>query len=411
MALIKTISESSINALRSGQTIRDDKLKGFCARYRSKFITYFVHTRINGRMTFFKIGYHGSPWKPHEARTRAAEILRDISLGIDPRAIINDPDNALSFEEIFERFIAAKQGHVVPRTIENYRQLARTHIIPYFKNRPMNSLSRADIIAFHTSIRHVPRAANHALVLLSGVFTWAQIEGLRKNLPNPCMKIKKYKSNHRARFLTIDDLRRLADALRWALSAAEATPTQVAAILAIMFTGARRNEIFSLKRSYVDRHRMIAHLPKSKTGRKVIPLNPHAMAILDGLPEVPGNPYYFVGRFEGTCITDIKRPWDKIRKRANLDKFRIHDLRHSFASFAADGGASALAVGEVLGHGSIETTKIYLHLFNNRARETSTTAASAIHAALTSAHADAASASHSGPQDRTSPLNDGLSPS
>jgi integrase len=52
------------------------------------------------------------------------------------------------------------------------------------------------------------------------------------------------------------------------------------------------------------------------------------------------NPYVIYGTIEGAYLTDMQKPWRRIRKRAGLQDVRIHDLRHSFASYAVSQGMS-----------------------------------------------------------------------
>jgi site-specific recombinase XerD len=54
--------------------------------------------------------------------------------------------------------------------------------------------------------------------------------------------------------------------------------------------------------------------------------------------------------------------WDSARKRAGLAHVRIHDLRHSFASFLVNSGRSLYEVQRLLGHAHIKTTQRYAHL-------------------------------------------------
>ena len=60
--------------------------------------------------------------------------------------------------------------------------------------------------------------------------------------------------------------------------------------------------------------------------------------------------------------TDLKRPWTMITRQAGLEGLRIHDLRHSFASFGAGGGMGLPIVGKLLGHANATTTARYAHL-------------------------------------------------
>lgn len=61
-------------------------------------------------------------------------------------------------------------------------------------------------------------------------------------------------------------------------------------------------------------------------------------------------------------LTDLQRPWRRIRKKAELEGLRIHDLRHSFASFGLAGGLSLAEIGKLLGQSQVQTTARYAHL-------------------------------------------------
>lgn len=61
-------------------------------------------------------------------------------------------------------------------------------------------------------------------------------------------------------------------------------------------------------------------------------------------------------------LTDLQKPWRRVRKAAGIDDVRIHDLRHTFASEAVMGGESLPMVGKILGHTQPQTTARYAHL-------------------------------------------------
>ncbi len=99
-----------------------------------------------------------------------------------------------------------------------------------------------------------------------------------------------------------------------------------------------------------------------ENGAKTIPLNGPALEVLAGAQRVDGNPYVIVGAAEGSHLTDLQKPWRRVRKAAGLDDVRIHDLRHTFASEAVMGGESLPMVGKILGHAQTQTTARYAHL-------------------------------------------------
>ena len=117
-----------------------------------------------------------------------------------------------------------------------------------------------------------------------------------------------------------------------------------------------------------------ARLPDAKTGGRVVPLGPEARAVLSAIPRDDDNPWVIAGRLPGSHLTDLQRPWRRIRKQAGLEDVRIHDLRHSFASRALALGESLTMIGKLLGHTQVQTTARYAHL----ARDSIQTAAARI---------------------------------
>jgi hypothetical protein len=114
---------------------------------------------------------------------------------------------------------------------------------------------------------------------------------------------------------------------------------------------------------YIDWERRTLLVPISKTGKpRVIALNGQAMALLRSIPRVDGNPYIFPSPITGRPCPSLHFPWTRIKQRAILDDLRLHDLRHSFASFLVNEGVSLYVVQGLLGHTQPRTTQRYAHL-------------------------------------------------
>ena len=129
-----------------------------------------------------------------------------------------------------------------------------------------------------------------------------------------------------------------------------------------MYTGCRRGEIMSLKWEEVDFADRCLRLNDSKTGKRTIPLNESAIKVLQNIQKQVDNPYVCCGTKSGTHLSDLQSTWQSIRKQAGIPDVRIHDLRHSFASFMIKSGLSIFEVSKLLGHSSINTTMRYAHL-------------------------------------------------
>jgi integrase len=89
--------------------------------------------------------------------------------------------------------------------------------------------------------------------------------------------------------------------------------------------------------------RGLLFLADSKTGRKTVILNAPAMAVLADLDRM--GTHVVPGDDPGKPRADLKRPWEAVAKRAGLSGVRLHDLRHTYASFGAGGGLGLPIIG------------------------------------------------------------------
>jgi integrase len=154
---------------------------------------------------------------------------------------------------------------------------------------------------------------------------------------------------------------RLATALAGAERSGTETSSSIAAVRLLIFTGCRLSEILALRWEHVDlRHRSL-RLPDSKTGAKVIHLNGGAVEVLQLLAR-GASPWVLPGAKDGAHLVNLQKPWRRIRRNAELQDMRIHDLRHSFASVAAGLGEGLHMIGKLLGHSQAQTTHRYAHL-------------------------------------------------
>ena len=205
------------------------------------------------------------------------------------------------------------------------------------------------------------------------MFSLAEVWGWRPDGSNPCRHVKRYKEHKRERFLSPEETERLGQVLR---EAEEEMPSAVAAFRLLLLTGCRMSEIRDLRWDYVKND--CIELPDTKTGGRVVPLGPEARAVLSSIPREGGSPWVIKGRLPGSHLTDLQRPWRRIRKRAGLEDVRIHDLRHSYASIALMHGETVLTIGRLLGHDHPGTTLKYTNFADAAAREAVDTVSSVL---------------------------------
>ena len=348
----------------------DGELTGFGLRVRrSGRKSYVVQTRIAGKLCWFTIGPHG-PLNPDQARARALEILASAKNGIDPRDADARREAEPSMADLGRRFLEEYVPvHCKPSTREEYRRSVRLFVDPVIGELRVPEVQRKDIAALHHGLRDKPYQANRTLGVLSKMFSLAEVWGWRPDGSNPCRHVKRYKEHKRERFLSPEETERLGQVLR---EVEEEMPSAVAAFRLLLLTGCRMSEIRDLRWDYVKGD--CIELPDAKTGGRVVPLGPEARAVLSAIPRDEDNPWVIAGRLPGSHLTDLQRPWRRIRKQAGLEDVRIHDLRHSFASRALALGESLTMIGKLLGHTQVQTTARYAHL----ARDSIQTAAARI---------------------------------
>ncbi len=352
------ITKTVVERLQTGDCVWDTELKGFGARRQKTTASYFLKTRIRGRQKWITIGQH-NPYTPDTARKQA------MAYKLDPTAIEQKKQEYPSLNEVTERFKLTHYPKIKPRTRKDYTSLLDKQILPTLGKLEIAEITRADVTKFHHKFAHTPRRANMALAVVSVIMSWAEEFGFREQNSNPCKGIKKFSESKRERYLSKEELGRLGKALNEAESTGKISVYAAAAIRLLILTGARRSEILTLKWEYIDHEKQVIRLPDSKTGPKTINLNEPTLQVLQSIPRQAGNPYVIVGKIHGQPMVNIFKPWDLVRKVAGVGDLRIHDIRHSFASIAAQSGASLLHIGKLLGHKKATTTERYAHISND----------------------------------------------
>lgn len=384
------IGKRTVDALKVAKTeyvTWDSEIPGFGVRVRpSGRKTYIVQYRAGiGRKSPSRKLTLGAVGKltPEEARVLARKAVGAVAHGSDPAAIRAKERKGLTVAELVQIFLT---DHVRAKrrigTVNHYRDILERIIVPALGSIKADRLQRSDVAKLHLQWRHTPYQANRIVAVVSSMYSFAGKRELMPDAVNPARRIEKYRERGRERFLSSEELVRLGAAIRkaeaegiaWDVDEAKPTskhvpkhkrrtvigPHTAAAIRLLLFTGCRLREILHLKWRHVDFDRGLLLLPESKTGSKTVVLNGPALAVLTGLDRI--GEFVVAGDYPNEPRTDLKRPWAMVKREAQLDGLRIHDLRHSFASFGAGGGLGLPIIGKLLGHANAVTTARYAHL-------------------------------------------------
>ncbi len=368
------INTNTVEALNPGEAISDTHLPGYYVRCQKEARIYFIRKYALGHRHFVNIGEHGKLGLTEKrARDQAQKIIVEIKQGGDPTQERNSLKQMPTLSAYADEYLDGYGLTLKPSTLQDYRNCFNRYIRPLsIANSKLDRITRQDIAQLHRSKSKHKRTANKLLQILSSMYGEAQRAGIVPSEFNPTKGIKHYKIDARQRFLSQDELMNLGQALSEAEDHGSENLYAIAAIRLLIYTGARLNEILTLRWEWIDLERGYLHLPDSKTGQKVIHLSPPAQDLLSNLPKVKGNPFVIVGDREGSHWVNLRKPWERIKTKAcnepttlpdgSRQHVRLHDLRHNFASLAASGGASLLMIGTLLGHRQISTTARYAHL-------------------------------------------------
>lgn len=207
---------------------------------------------------------------------------------------------------------------------------------------------------------------NRYRALISSIFTIGVRVG--RVSVNPCLRVKRYKENDsRVRFLQRDEEEKLRATLKVYY------PDRIPEFELAMYTGMRRGEQYTLKWSDVttstkwdeDKKRDVTRViltVRGKTGRRHIVANTSAQRALEMLKAKRTQSAYVCPSTKSDTQRDWRRWFERAVKRAEIENFHWHDLRHTFASILVMRGADLKTVQDLLGHKNITMTMKYAHL-------------------------------------------------
>jgi integrase len=241
------------------------------------------------------------------------------------------------------------------------KSLIKNHIMPNFGSFYMDELAKKDIISFINQhlLTHKPGSVNRVIILLRYIYNLSirwETDGILKN-PTAGIPLLE-ENNKKERFLTSDEAHQLISELKKSES-----PMLQYIVPMLILTGARKNEVLQAQWQDFNLITSVWRIPISKSGKaRHVPISDGVRLLLSTIPRVDDCPWTFANPKTGKPLVSFFSSWNKVRKAVGLADVRIHDLRHTFASFLVNNGRSIYEVQRILGHTQIKTTERYAHL-------------------------------------------------
>ena len=342
---------------------------------------FYVDVLPSGRMTY-RVRYWQNSKKCLQsignARTMTVEQARSLAHAavqeIKQKSVVTKISTGLTGHTLnsflVEKYLPYVQSY--KRSWKSDVSMIKTHIAPNLGRLVMCKVSAFDITYFIETMKHknlAPGTINRALVLLRYAYKLAQRwqePGVNLNV---WLCIKQLKVDNRIeRYLTPEQSANLLHHVKDSLN-----PQLVFIVAFLIYTGARKREVLEAKWSDINFDQGSWKISKNKSNKvRYVPLSEGALETLSAVRDkstcqhsslrVNQNDFIFANPSTGKPFSSFFYSWDKARTQAGMADLRVHDLRHSFASFLVNAGRSIYEVKELLGHADIKTTSRYAHL-------------------------------------------------
>jgi integrase len=349
----------------------NDYVAGFGIRLTAGGARVYIlnYRTTSGRDGRLKIGPVGE-YSAEAARRVAREQMAAIRLGADPAREVRELRQADDVNELCDRFITEHVERKRPATAIEYKGIIDKYVRPALGTKKVADVNPPDIDKLHRKIsEHAPYRANRCVAVLSKMFNLAVRWRLRGD--NPVKGVEKNAESSRKRYLTPEELKRLAAALKAYRDQRMANYFRL-----LLLCGSRAGETLMAQFSEFDLRAGTWTKPSAHTMQKtehVVPLSIPALQLLEGMYRQAKDK---TGRlFPGATLDQRQDAWTAICKAASIENLRAHDLRHSFASAVINSGQRLEVVGALLGHTQAQTTHRYAHLYDDVTRAATNRAA------------------------------------
>jgi len=330
--------------------------------------TWYFRKKVRGK--WIKKGLSTSVT---EARRLRDEYLKEIVVYGDIQKPQVSQDEGLLFGEVAKEWIEIKAREIKSSTLRDYRSSMNYHILPRLGNLPIKDIGYLEIKRLTATLSCSGKRLKNVMVPMREVFKFAQLAGFIDKNPmslvaNP--KVEKPDIHP----LSMEEIRLFLE---------NVSPKHRNFFTTAFFTGMRFGEMAALKWKNVDFKRGIIKVretrvrgeegrPKTKKSvRDLTMLPPVIEAMRDQRKYTMGkSQYVFLNQYHRPLLPDStnQHVWKPALKKAGLEKRRLYETRHTFATLMLDAGELPGWVQQMMGHETLQMIhdRYYLYIKNYR---------------------------------------------
>lgn len=324
--------------------------------------TFSRYGRVHGRPERIRIGAFPA-WSIQNARIKCQALTGDIARGMNPAEDTRQKRSAKTLADAWDWYF---ENHSKPHKRSWKKDLARwdNHLKGY-GHVPLRLVTHEMVNQWHQKIGvKAPQQANLVVAMLQSIFRCAI-----KNqwvTASPCAGITRFKGAKHTRYLRAEEMATFFEKLD------NLKPNAKACVLLCLMTGARRSNVCAMTWSEIDFEEQRWTIPaeKSKNKRTLhIPLSSDAIEVLMSR-RANGSSWVFPSTHSVSGhMTEVKKFWAKLLADTGLEYLRMHDLRHTVASWQANRGVSMRIIQDSLAQSTSRSTERYAHLSQDPVRE------------------------------------------
>jgi integrase len=376
-------SPPPVPAGKNRQELCDTSLPGFIfvqSASNHEWGTFTLRYKTGGKTAYITIGRSCVMSLP-DARQKAKQLKAEIQLGADPQAAARERRKGITLDT----FMSDHYFPHIRRHLRSHRYLEdiyRLRISERFGKLKLDQIRKGEVQKFLNDLKDSDLSAascdHHAKLLRQALNVAVQWDFLTENSLKGIRLFNE--DNQVERYLDGEELQRLLTVLK-----KDKNKVVGDIVLFLLSTGARKDEVLNAMHSQFDRGNCRWEIPagvsKSKK-RRTVHLNDIALGILDRLKANGKSEYLFVSSRTGQRMKSISKVWGRIRREAGIPDCRLHDLRHSYASYLANAGCNEFQIQQALGHASTVTTRRYVHMSQESMQKAAGAASDRITAAI-----------------------------